>query len=215
MSRVIPTGLKVYGLRTPVLREIAGSWQRTHKEVAREGLFALVEAMWAGESRDERMVALELLKHYPHSISDLTWAHFDRWRRDLDNWELTDVLGLAVLGPWLLGDLDARLEHLWELIADEDIWSRRLALVSTVGLNRVRKDISFPPFTLELIDEVKEERHPMITKAVSWTLRAMIKKHTEEVIAYLEENRGILAPHVVREVSNKLTTGRKSGRVKK
>ncbi len=215
MGRVIPTGLKIYGLRTPALREVASSWQRAHKEVAREDLFALVEAMWAGESREERMVALELLKHYPHSIPDLTWAHFERWRQDLDNWELTDVLGLAVLGPWLLGDLDARLEHLWELIADEDVWSRRLALVSTVGLNRARQDISFPTLTLELIDEVNEERHPMITKAISWTLRVLLKKHPEEVATYVEHNQDILAPHVVREVSSKLITGRKSGRVEK
>jgi 3-methyladenine DNA glycosylase AlkD len=215
VSRVIPSGLKTYGLLTPVLREIARSWQRTHQGVAHEDLVPLVEALWDGESREERMVALELLQRYPHSIPDLTWAHFERWRRDLDNWELTDVLGMAILGPWVLADPQTRLDHLRDLIADEDLWSRRLALVSTVGLNRGRKDASFPVLTLELIDQVKEERHPMITKALSWTLRVMGKGHPDEVTAYLEENRDTLASHVVREVSNKLKTGVKSGKSKK
>ena len=214
-SRVIPTRLKIYGLRVPVLREIARDWQSAHKEVAREDLLLLVEALWDGESREERMVALELLQHYPHSIPDLTWAHFERWRRDLDNWELTDILGVAILGPWVLGDPEARVEHLRDLIADEDLWSRRLALVSTVGLNRGRKGIGFPALTLELIDQVKAERQPMITKALSSTLRVMGKKHPDRVMAYLEENRDVLAPHVVREVNNKLKTGVKSGRSKK
>jgi 3-methyladenine DNA glycosylase AlkD len=214
MSGVIPTGLKVYGLRTTLLRQIAGAWERAHKRVAREDLLVLVEAMWHGESREERIVALELLRPYPRWIADLTWAHFERWRLGLDNWELTDALGISILGPWLLGDPDTRLGHLKDLIAEEDVWSRRLALVSTVGLNRAGKGTTFPTVTLDLIDQVKEQRHPTITKAISWTLRVMIKKHPKEVAAYLDDNRGALATHVVREVSNKLKTGRKCGKAK-
>lgn len=210
-SRVVPTGLKSYGLRVPVLREIARAWQRADQKVTREDLFAVVKAMWDGESREERMVALELLQHYPYSIPDLTWAHFERWRRDLDNWELTDLLGVRILGPWVLGDADARVKPLWDLIGEEDVWSRRLAMVSTVELNRGRKGISFPPLTLELIDQVKAERHPTITKAISWTLRELTKRHPDQVGTYLEGNCSLLAGHIVREVSDKLETGRKSG----
>ncbi len=215
MSRSIPTGLKMYGLRTPVIREITSAWQRHHTEVGCEDLLALVEAMWNGESRDERMVALELLQLHPQCILELTWAHFESWRQGLDNWEITDVLGVAVLGPWVLGDLDVRLAHLRDLVADRDVWSRRLALVATVGLNRSCKNVSFAALTLELIDQVKEERHPMLTKAISWTLRDTIKKNPEQVAAYMDDNRDVLAPQVVREVSNKLRTGRKDGRAPK
>lgn len=214
MSRVVPTGLKVYGLQTTLLRQIAGAWQRAHKRVARQDLWMLVQAMRDGESREERFVALNLMQYYSHWIPDLTWAHFERWRRSLDNWELTDVLGVGILGPWVLGDPGTRLSHLKDLIADEDVWSRRLALVSTVGLNRAGKGITFGAVTLDLIDQVKQDQHPAITKAISWALRVMIKKHPNEVAAYLEDNRGSLATHVVHEVSNKLKTGRKSGKGK-
>jgi 3-methyladenine DNA glycosylase AlkD len=212
MSKAVPTGLKMYGVKVPRLREISRDWQRAHKKIAREDLVALVETLWDGESREERVLALELLQRYKRWLPDLAWAHFERWRRGLDNWEVTDVLGVRILGPWVLEDPDGRLDHLWALIADEDVWSRRLAVVATVWLNRGRKDASFPAFTLELIDRVKEERHPMITKAVSWALREMIKKHPDRVAAYLEENREVLAAHVVREVDNKLRTGLKSGK---
>ncbi len=215
MSKVIPTGLKVYGVRTPVTREMARSWQRAHRDVDRDELFALVSAMWDGESREERIVALELLQHHPKLIPDLTREHFDRWRRDLDNWELTDVLGVAVLGPWVVADQDERAGYVRKLVADEDVWSRRLGLVSAVGMNRAHKGISFPDFTLELIDQLKEERHPMITKAVSWALRDVARRHPDQAAAYVESNRDVLAAHVVREVSNKLQTGSKTGKPKK
>ncbi len=212
VSMAVPTGLRVYGVRVPRLREIARAWHRTHKGIGREDLMALVEALWDGESREERVLALMLLQRYKRWIPALTWVHFDRWRRGLDNWELTDGLGVRILGAWVLDDPEARLHHLRDLIADEDVWSRRLALVATVWLNRGRKDVSFPNFTLELVDRVKAERHPMITKAVSWALREMTKKHPDRVAAYLEENRDILAPHIVREVGNKLRTGLKSSK---
>jgi 3-methyladenine DNA glycosylase AlkD len=211
---VMHTRLKMYGVRVPHLREIARGWERDHRRMADEDTMALMEALWAGESQEERMLALLILSRSQRCISRLTWDHFDRWRRGLDNWGLTDGLATGILGPWLLGDA-ARLSHLSDLIADADVWSRRLALVATVPLNRGQAGVTFPDLTLALIDRVKQERHPMITKAVSWALREMAKNHPDQVAAYLTANRDSLAAHVVREVNNKLRTGLKSGKVKR
>ncbi len=208
---VAPTGARVYGVRVPRLREIARDWWRAHKKIAREDLLALVEALWSGGSREERQVAIFLLERYKRWIPDLAWEHFDRWRSDLDNWETTDGLAQWVFGRWLLADPSARLRHLRNLIVDEDLWSRRMALVATVWLNRAREEDGYADLTLELVDAVKKERHPMITKAVSWALRGLIGKRPDRVASYLEENRDVLAAHVMREVRNKLRTGRKSG----
>jgi 3-methyladenine DNA glycosylase AlkD len=124
---------------------------------------------------------------------------------------MTDGLGW-VLAFWMLGDPDTRLGYLEELISDEDVWSRRLALVATTSINRGHTGYTIPDLTLDLVDRAKDERHPMITKAVSWALREMTKSHPDRVVAYLEANRGVLAVHVVREINNKLRTGLKSGK---
>ncbi len=212
MGIAVSTQLKVYGVRVPHLRQIAADWQRAHRQVARGDLLALAEALWSGESREEQLLAVYLLGLYKCHIPDLTWEHFDHWRRGVDNWEVGDGLAAWVLAVWMLAEPETRLDHLWTLIADEDVWSRRLALVTTTGLNRARKDTRFPDLTLALVDRVKEERHPMITKAVSWALRALGERESHAVTAYLEENRAVLAGHVVREVENKLRTGLKSGK---
>jgi 3-methyladenine DNA glycosylase AlkD len=211
VRRTIPTGLKVYGLRVPQLRDIVRTWGRDHKQIACDDLGALVEALWSGESREERMLVTYLFEHYKHLVPDLTRAHFEHWRRSLDNWEVTDGLGW-VLALWLLGDPDTRLDYLGDLIADEDVWSRRLALVATTSINRGHTGFTIPDLTLEFVDRVKEERHPMITKAVSWALREMTKSCPDRVTVYLEKNREVLAAHVVREVNNKLRTGLKRGK---
>ena len=210
-SGVLQTQLKVYGVRMPHLQEIARDWQRDHEEVSDDDLLGVVEVLWDGESQEERVLAVELLVRYRRRIPGLAWDHFDRWRRKVDNWGLGDGLGTKVMAPWLLADPAARLGHLEDLIADEDVWSRRLALVATVPINRGHTELTIPDLTLRLVEQVAEEQHPMITKAVSWALRGMVKTHPDRVAAYLEDRQDVLAAHVVREVRNKLRTGLKSG----
>ena len=210
-DRTAPTGLKVYGVRVPKLRKIAKAWYRAHKDVARDDLFALVEALWESGSREERGIAFHLLEHFEQWVPDLPRAHLDRWRSDLDSWVETDGLGW-MLAVWLAGDAGARLDYLWKLVDDEDVWSRRLALVPLARINRGELGFTAPGLAFQLIDRVKEERHPMIAKAVSWVLRETTKTHRNAVAVYVEENRDVLAGHIVREVENKLRTGLKSGR---
>jgi 3-methyladenine DNA glycosylase AlkD len=205
-----PTAFKVYGVRVPNLRKIARAWYRAHPEITLENLTALADTLWGGQSREERSLAVLLLEEYADRVPRLSRQHFDRWRQSLDSWESTDGLGW-LLALWVLGDSDSRLGYLEELIADEDVWSRRLPLVATARINRGDTGFTIPDLTLQLVDRVKAERHPMITKAVSWALRELIRHHRDQVATYLEENQDVLAGHVVREVNNKLRTGLKSG----
>jgi 3-methyladenine DNA glycosylase AlkD len=211
-AKVMRTQLVVHGVRMPNLRRIARDWKKEHKEIDRGELMLLVEALWQAESQEQRVLALELLRAYPGQVESLLWDHFERWRGLVDNWGLTDGLGSCILGPWIIADPGSRLGHLRDLIADTDHWSRRLALVATVPINRGHAGMTIPELTLELIDRVKHERDPMITKAVSWALREMTKTHPDQVAGYVKQNRGLLAAHVVRDVGNKLRTGLKSGR---
>lgn len=208
---VMKTQLRLYGVRVPDLRRISGDWQRDHKTISRDELLAMVEALWAGESYEERATAIELLGRNKRAIPELSWDHFDRWRHLVDNWGLDDGLATTVFGPWIAADLAGRLGYLQTLIGDPVVWSRRLALVATVPLNRDLRTAQ-PGLTFALIDQVKAERHPMITKAVSWALRTLIEHYPEQVTAYLDVNQHDLPSHAVREVRNKLETGLKSGK---
>jgi 3-methyladenine DNA glycosylase AlkD len=212
IQRNIPSSLAVRGLRISEVRRIVSHWRRSHLDLAPDDLRCLVQELWRGPSREERLVALELLRVYPRGVSRLEWTDLDGWRRELDNWELTDFLGLYVVGPWVALKLREREEHLWDLLHDENVWSRRLSLVSAIGVERVEKDAGFPTLSLRLVDHAKVERHPLIVKAVSWALRDLGKTYPEHVSAYIQDHEDTLAPQVLKEVRNKLETGRKDGR---
>ncbi len=209
-ARVVKTSLTVHGVRVPELRKIAAAW--TSRKASWEDTLALSESLWTAPSLEERALAIIILSRNRRRIPELTWDRFDRWRRLLDNWGLTDSLGNSLFGPWLAADFDARKHFLQQLIEDPDVWSRRLALVAIVPLNRDLRT-AVPDLTFGLIEQVIDERHPMVTKAVSWALRQLVKTHKPKVEDFVAENRDRLAPLAAREVANKLRTGRKSGRL--
>jgi 3-methyladenine DNA glycosylase AlkD len=209
---VMPSALPSYGVRVPQLRGLARAWQRAQGAVPAADLLPLVELLWAAPSLDERAMALLLLGRYPRHVQGLSWEHFERWRHGLDNWGLTDGLATGPLGTWLLADPEARSPYLWRLIDDPVLWSRRLALVAPIPMLRTLADPRVADLALGLVDRVAHERHPMIAKAISWTLRELYKLHRPRLVAYLELNRGRLPAIARRETETKLRTGVKSGR---
>ncbi len=207
---VAPTAQRVHGVRTPDSRRLARAWQRANREVEPDLKLSLVESLWNGESRDERALGLEILYLHPEIVRDLGQDRFDRWRLDIDNWGVCDFLATRILGPWAEADPKDRLAYLEDLVGDPGLFSRRLGLVSSVHLNR--DGSTYGGWTLSQVDRLIDERDPMITKAVSWALRQMIKHQAAEVEAYVESRCDRMAALPRREVRNKLKTGRKSGR---
>jgi 3-methyladenine DNA glycosylase AlkD len=62
----------------------------------------------------------------------------------------------------------------------------------------------------EIIGRLRNEKDVLITKAVSWLLRSLIKNHQDEVREYIANNSEELPKIAVREVRNKLETGKKN-----
>ena len=61
------------------------------------------------------------------------------------------------------------------------------------------------------IDRLKHEKEILITKAISWLLRSMVKHHRKEVVTYLKANQQSLPKIAVRETQKVLDTGKKTG----
>src|SRR5436190_156762 len=66
--------------------------------------------------------------------------------------------------------------------------------------------------TLGVCTLVVDDCDDMVVKALSWALRELGKRDAGAVRGFLSANDGRLAPRVVREVGNKLTTGLKNPR---
>jgi 3-methyladenine DNA glycosylase AlkD len=159
-----------------------------------------------------RFVAYELISHHPEALSRLDAGQVERLGQGLDSWESVDTFSLYVAGPvWRERQIGDRIIHRWA--RSDDRWWRRAALVSTVPLNlKARGGGGDTARTLSVCSLLIGDRDEMITKALSWALRALVPRDRRAVKKFLTEHQGALAARVTREVRNKLATGLKNPR---
>ena len=173
-------------------------------------LLAFAHAVLRQDTLEGRQVAYLTLHARPEVLSGASAKTIETLGRGMDNWVSVDTFASYVAGPaWRDGRVrDADLAR-WS--RSRDRWWRRAALVSTVALNtKARGGQGDARRTLALCGALVADADDMVVKALSWALRELAKRDPAAVRAFLSRHRGGLHARVTREVTNKLTTGRKA-----
>jgi hypothetical protein len=159
-----------------------------------------------------RFLSYEMILSHKGALSSLGPKDVQRLGRGLESWGAVDTFACYISGPaWRQGQLTDDLIHRWA--RSKDRWQRRAAVVSTVPLNsKARGGMGDSRRTLAVCELVVKDRDDMVVKALSWALRELSKRYPELVNQFIARFEGDLAPRVLREVRNKLSTGRKSGK---
>jgi 3-methyladenine DNA glycosylase AlkD len=211
-STTVPSALKHLGVRVPIVRKIAKEWVKENKEISEIEFLKLLQALWKQPVFEPRSLAQELLIANKKYWKKFDWKVGESWLNDVDNWVHCDVLSWQIFGFLVLWD-KSHLKNLKSYLKKPGKWHRRAGIVSLLQLIR-QKEIR-PDEVLVMIDEIIDDQDPMIQKAISWVLREMVRAgYDKEIEKYLAENKDKLAGYAVREVTNKLKTGLKSGKNK-
>ena len=96
--------------------------------------------------------------------------------KSANNWDLIDCVADKILGNYLI---DKDKEILYELAKTDNLWKKRIAIISTFGFI---KNNQFED-TLKISEILLNDEHDLIHKAVGWMLREVGKRDikTEEV----------------------------------
>lgn len=187
--------------------------KRISKEIAALDRTAMLElAHHLIDARVARFVAYELVLNHKPTMDSITQTEVEKLGAAIAHWGDVDSFACFISGPaWRAGRIADRVVHAW---ARSNDWCwRRAALVSTVPLNsRAQGGAGDTKRTLAICGVLDTDRHDLVVKALSWALRELAKRDPDSVRSFLAVHRSQLAPRVVREVNNKLTTGRKNSR---
>ena len=199
-----------YNVTVPDRRRIAKAWVAAHKALPPKDFLAVVHSLFAGASHEEKTLAAMLLACNPRTRAHFGPAEVDRWLDHLVGWAEVDTLcqNIFTAGE-MLADWPAWKSLIERLAGDPNINKRRAALVLLNGPVHRSDDPRFAALAFQTIERLKSERPVLITKAVSWLLRALTTRHGPAVAAYLEAQAASLPAVAVRETRNKLATGRK------
>jgi 3-methyladenine DNA glycosylase AlkD len=204
------SGQRRLGLGTQELRAAARELARGCRALAPREVVRVALALATDGTFEGGLVACLLLERDHRAAGTLGARDLARLAGRPDNWVTTDTFGCMVSGPaWRRGRVDDALIARWA--RSRDRWWRRIALVSTVPLNLPSRGGSGDvPRTLRICRMLAADHDDMVAKALSWALREAAKRDPAATRRFLERQRAVLAARVVREVTNKLTTGLKS-----
>lgn len=208
IAKYLGTTHTVYNVPVPTLQRLARDWAKKHESISQDNLISFVDTLFNGDSREEKKIASLMLGKFPKHFQTLEPFSLDRWLGELTGWEEVDSFCDEV-DIWLLVDPAKRASLLQKWNKDKQIEKRRASLVVLCSSVRQDNSKSLRDLSFAFIDGLKAEKHVMITKAISWLLRALIKFHKTEVAHYLKENASTLPRIAIREVTRKLETGKK------
>ena len=159
-KKFVPGAVKAFGVRTPVLNELAKQYKH--------GGFKLAEQLWKCESMEEKLLAGKLLGKIAKNNPAKTVALLRKFSKDISDWAVCDTLAMQApkqINKTHPGEL---FKISSALITSKNLWQRRFALVLTEWYTRDKK---FHPAIQELLEKVKDDDEYYVKKAVVWIQR--------------------------------------------
>ena len=92
---------------------------------------------------------------------------------------------------------------LWELVASERLWDRRIAIVATHALIQAG-DLTE---TFALSERLLDDPHHLMWKATGWMLREAGKRDEDALVAWLDAHRAAMPRTTLRYALERLRPG--------
>lgn len=163
------------GIKVPIQRKIA-------KKYLGLGLYKIKELM-ESKIHEHRLTSLIILNEkYKKSNEEERGNIFNFYLKNIknvNNWDLVDISAQNIVGNFL----SKKKRNILHKLADsENIWERRIAIVSTFAFI---KNNEFGD-TLIISEKLLKDNHDLIHKAVGWMLREVGKRNEKILEDFLK-----------------------------
>ncbi len=164
------------GVKVPEQRAVA----KKYANLALSGLQKLL----ASKIHEHRLTALLILiekyKKNPSERGKIVEFYL-RNTSHINNWDLVDLSSHCILGDYLL---DKDVSVLYRLAKSDNIWERRIAIISTAAFIRQNRF----EHTLKISEMLLKDTHDLMHKAAGWMLREVGKKNLEAETKFLDKH---------------------------
>ncbi len=190
-------GDKFLGITVPVIRKIANKY----RSLSFEELSKLIKSPF----HEVRLLALLIIIEKLDDGDGVKKKAFDFYFKNIkyiNNWDLIDVTCRFIVGDYLF-DRDRGI--LYDLAKSENLWERRIAIVSTYSFIRCGQYVD----TLNISKILLFDKHDLIHKAVGWMLREVGKRDERILIRFLQKYSKEMPRTMLRYAIERLNTSDK------
>ena len=165
------------GVRMPDIRKVA---KKFSPKITLKELTELIQS----PIHEVRLCALIILvNQYKKGNFSKIFEYYIVQINFINNWDLVDSSAPYIVGDYLYNNPDER-SILFEFVHSENLWVRRISIVSTFTLI---KNSQFNE-TLQIAKILLNDKHDLIHKAVGWMLREVYKRDKDLIRTFLKQN---------------------------
>ncbi len=212
LSRFFKTGKGEYGEGDKFLGVVVPQ-QRIIAKRYKDLKFLEIEKLLYSKYHEERLTALLILTYqYLEALLKDQFRIYNfyiKHSKQINNWDLVDLTAPNIVGAWLF-DKDRRI--LFDFAKSDNLWQRRIAIVSTFYF--IRRQDYFD--TIKLAKLLLNDKHDLIHKATGWMLREVGKNcGTEILIDFLNKYQDKMPRTMLRYAIEKLPVKIRTNYLKK
>lgn len=163
-QKFVPTSQRVYGVRVPLLNQLA----KEH----REGGFELAEALWKAGAFEEKLLAAKLLGSSCKKDPDRAIKLAKEFAAQVNDWAVCDTLAMQGLRGLAVKKQVQLFAWSNKLVKSKNPWERRLAVVLLT--NFVKEKDSHAQIKA-ILDRLSGDTEYYVKKAVEWLRRDLEK----------------------------------------
>ena len=162
------------GIRVPVLRKLC----REFREANIDDIMLLLVSSWHEDRLFALLLLVELYGKADEAGRERIYSTYCSRTDRINNWDLVDLSAPNIVGRHLV---DRDRSPLYRFAVSENLWERRIAIVSTFTF--IRKEEFADTFAIA--EQLLEDRHDLIHKAAGWMLREVGKRDQSALVGFL------------------------------
>ncbi len=202
----------LYGIDVSTITLTVKDWVKKHQDLQFNDYLDLLNSLYfSGKSFEEILIAGKLLFYLPKFRSNLDPIFVNKWLDRLEGWAEVDSLCQSNFSyKELSSNWKSWKTLISDLVRSEIVCKKRASLVLLIKSIRESNDTRFVNLAFRNIQKLCKEKSRLITKAISWLLREMVKNNKEKVKDFMKSNQHILPRIALRETKKKILFNKKS-----
>jgi 3-methyladenine DNA glycosylase AlkD len=211
-KRFFKEPVKMYGIKTPEVTQLAKAWFRDIKDRPKAEIFALCDALWASGYHEEGLVACHWSYALRRQYEPADFATLHGWIAEhVSNWALCDTLCNHTVGTFL-EMYPEFLPELKQWTRSDNRWLRRAAAVSLIVPARRGKLL---PEILNIADLLLTDGDDLVQKGYGWALKAASEAQPDAVFDFVMRRKSKMPRTALRYAIEKLPPDMKARAMEK
>ncbi len=211
-KRYVKEGIKLFGVRTPIVRKISSKYYSQIRSETKEKILGLCEELLSTGYREENTIAFDWVFRLRKDYVVADFCLFELWlEKYVSNWGACDDFCTHAFGAFVerFPESSAKVK---EWTKSSNRWLRRASAVVMIYSIRRKKYLET---VLEIADMLLLDQDYLVQKGYGWMLKEASNVYPEEVFNYVMKQKKVMPRTALRYAIEKLSPGLREKAMKK